>query len=254
MGTVDPVRQLFTWRLLAALGALVVLAFGADRVLGVTAPTGSFAVAGPVGIGADGEPISRRIDLVAPVANIERSTDFDITPGGLTVGFLDAVLDERRVVRVAPGTPGVIQCTDLATPGRCVVFADLLGDAVVWFALMPRGPNETVELPPIVDLQDGFARFENGWRIAYPPVIERDEDTCSVDIVIFSDFLRRFGPNSTTIVDLETMEVTAVRCGPEFVPPPTTVVLEGSPQGTFVPRSPDPIAEEDLPAQAPDDS
>jgi len=134
------------------------------------------------------------------------------------------------------------------------VFADLLGDAVVWFALMPRGPNETVELPPIVDLQDGFARFENGWRIAYPPVIERDEDTCSVDIVSFSDFLRRFGPNSTTIVDLETMEVTAVRCGPEFVPPPTTVVLEGSPRGTFLLPSAEPSDPADLPVEAPGES
>ena len=250
-------RQLFTWRLFAALGALALLAFGVDQTVGVTEPTGTFAVTGPVSIGADGEPITRRIDLIAPVANIERSADFDITEEGLTVGFLDAVLDEERIVRVAPGTPGVIECANLISPDRCVVFADLLGEAVVWFALMPRGPNDTVELPPIADLQDGFARFENGWEIAYPPVIERDEDTCGVDIVSFGDFLRRFGPNSTSIVDLETMQVSEVRCGPEFIPPPTTVVLDGNPQGTFVPPSspsPGSDAEDDLPVEAPGDS
>ena len=245
-------RQLFTWRLLAALGALALLVLGVDRIVGVTAPTGSFAVAGPVSIGAGGEPIPRRIDLIAPVTNIERSNGFDIGADGLTVGFLDAVLDEQRVVRVAPGTPGVIECANLVEPDRCVVFADLLGEAVVWFALMPRGPSDTVELPPIVDLQDGYAFFENGWQIDYPPVIERDEDTCGLDIVNFSDFLRRFGPNSTTIVDLETMQVNEVRCGPEFVPPPTTVVLEGSPRGTFV--QPLPTAVDDLPVEAPGES
>ena len=112
------------------------------------------------------------------------------------------------------------------------------------------GRSDTVELPPIVDLQDGFAIFENGWEIRYPPVIDRGEG-CGDDIVSFSDFLRRFGPNSTSIVDLETMEVTEVECGAEFIPPPTTVVLEGEPQGTFVPRSTLPTPDEDLPVEAP---
>lgn len=245
-------RQLFTWRLLAALGALALLAFGADRAFGVTGPSGTFVSSSPASIGEDGEPVTRRVDLIAPVANVERSTDFAITEDGLTVGFLDAVIDGQRVARVVPGTPGVIECANLRSPDRCVVFADLLGDAVVWFALMPQGPNDTVELPPIVDLQDGFAIFENGWEVAYPPVIERG-DGCGDDIVSFGDFLRRFGPNSTSIVDLETMQVTEVECGEEFIPPPTTVVLEGDPQGTFVARSTLPVSGDDLPAEAPTD-
>ncbi len=45
------------------------------------------------------------------------------------------------------------------------------------------------------------------------PVIERD---CGgEDIPTFSDFLRRFGPDSVTIVDLESRQVTSVRCGDE---------------------------------------
>ncbi|MFK8025784.1 MAG: hypothetical protein AB8G26_17640 [Ilumatobacter sp.] len=230
-------RQLFHWRLFAALGALVLLALGVDQAFGVTAPTGSLAASGPVGNGSDGEPMRRRVDLIAPAERIERSLNFNVTEAGVTEGFLDAVLGPGRVMRVAPGTPGVVECANLRSEDRCVVFADLLGDAVVWFALMPRGPNDTVRLPPIVDLEDGYAIFENGWEITYPPVIERDEDTCGADIVSFSDFLRRFGPNSTSVVDLETMEVTEVICGEEFIPPPTTVVVEGSPSGSFVPAT-----------------
>jgi hypothetical protein len=41
-------------------------------------------------------------------------------------------------------------------------------------------------------------------------VIERECD--GVDIPTFSDFLRRFGADSVTIVDLATRQVTAVRC------------------------------------------
>lgn len=159
---------------------------------------------------------SRRIDFIAVVERIERSPDFGIDENGLTVGLLDAEFGDGRVMRVASGTPGEISCPDTQLVNRCVVLADLVGDAVLWFALLPRGPNRTVLLPPIVDLEEGYAIFENGWEVRYPPVIERE---CGdEDIPSFSDFLRRFGPNSTTIVDLETQLVTSVRCGAEVRP------------------------------------
>jgi hypothetical protein len=108
----------------------------------------------------------------------------------------------------------------------------------VWFAVLPKAPRETVELPPIVDLQDGFAIFENGWEIPYPPVIDRDTEadgTCEgEDIPSFSDFLRRFGPNSTTIVDLATQQVIQVQCGEEYVPPAAVEKYEGDLKATFV--------------------
>lgn len=167
-------------------------------------------------------PRERRIDLISLVQSFERSSDFAITPDGVTTGYVDMVLDERRVMRVAPGTPGEISCTNLRNSSRCVVLADVLGDAVVWFAVEPRGPSDTVILGPITDLQDGYAILENGWEIAYPPVIERN---CAeeFDVTSFSDFLRRFGPNSTTVVDLDTQQVTEVVCGEEYVPPVTTL-------------------------------
>ncbi len=204
-------RQLFSLRFIAAIAALAGLAF-LVRV----------AVAEDNELAAIIEPEvpDRRIDLISPVFASTASEDFRIRFDGTTVGYLDLVLPDERVMRVAPGTPGEVACDRLDEINRCAVFADLLGDAVVWFAVLPQAPRATVELPPIVDLEDGYAIFVNGWQIPYPPVIERD---CgSEDIPTFSDFLRRFGPDSTSIVDLETQEVTTVRCGKEVTQPTTT--------------------------------
>jgi hypothetical protein len=223
LGYRDRVRQLLTWRLAAALGALALLALGVDALFAGGDQQGSITVAGPMNLDSDGEIIERKVDLIASVARFELSDDWSIGDDGLTAGFMDAVLDEARVVRIAPGTPGQSSCGDYTVTSGCVVLADLLGDAVVWFALMPQAPNETVELPPIIDLQDGFAIFESGMQIRFPPVIERDPGTCTDDknIASFSDFLRRFGPNSVSIVSLESQQVTKVLCGDEYIAPST---------------------------------
>ena len=195
-------RQIFNWRFVAALAALAALALLARAIL--TDDDSIEAVIEP-------EVIERNVDLIEPIQSATESETFSVTPLGVTTGFLDLAVDEVRVVRIVPGTLGEIDCDELDVPNRCAVFADMLGDAVVWFAILPQAPRATVELPPIIDLNDGLAVFESGWRLPYAPVIERE---CGgEDIPTFSDFLRRFGPDSVTIVDLETRQVTAVRCG-----------------------------------------
>ena len=195
-------RQLFNWRFVAAIGALAVLALLARAIL--TDDDSIEAVIEP-------EVIERKIDLIEPIQSATESATFAIAPSGVTTGFLDLAVDADRVVRIVPGTLGEIDCDGLAETNQCAIFADMLGDAVVWFAILPQAPRATVELPPIIDLDDGRAVFESGWLIPYAPVIERDCE--GEDIPTFSDFLRRFGPDSVTIVDLETRQVTAVRCG-----------------------------------------
>ena len=202
-------RELLSWRLLAALAALAGLAFlvksavaDDDELQAIIAP----------------EPIARTIDLIAPVSAVLPSDDFRIGEDGLTTGYVDLVLPNNRTMRIAPGTPGESTCANLVESDQCGVLADVLGDAVVWFALVPQAPRQTAELPPITDLDEGYAVFENGWRITYPPVIERE---CGdIDIPSFGDFLRRFGPDSVTILDLNKQEVAAVRCGAEVTPDP----------------------------------
>lgn len=250
---------MLTVRFVAAIAALALLAVAVDTVFASGDQQGALVVTGPSNRDADGNLIKRRIDVISTIERIERSEDFEVGPDGRTVGVLDAVLDPEglRIMRVAPGTPGEISCRSLSLPNRCAVLADVLGDAVVWFAILPKAPRETVQLPPIVDLQDGYAIFENGWEISYPPVIERDTDrrnaTCAgEDIPTFSDFLRRFGPNSTTIVDLATQEVSEVRCGDEYVPPADLEPYDGDFDATFVPAATTTLPGIDPDVEAPD--
>jgi hypothetical protein len=201
------VRQLLSVRLVAALVALGLLALGVNAVFADDEELVEV-------VAEELAPTERRVDLIELVQSFERSPDFEIGVDGRSTGFMDVVLGPERILRIAPGTPGEITCTNLRNENRCVVFADLLGEAVLWFAVLPRGPRDTVVLPPIVDLVDGYALFTNGWLIPYPPVITRQCPE-SADVTSFSDFLRRFGPNSTSIVDLETRQVTDVVCGDE---------------------------------------
>jgi hypothetical protein len=198
------VRQLFNWRFVAAVAALGVLGLLARAIL--VDDDSIEAVIEP-------ETIERQIDLIAPVVTATLADGATVLPTGVTSGAIDLVLDSERVLSIAPGTFGEISCDELDTANRCAVFADMLGNAVVWFAILPQAARSTVELPPILDLVDGRAVFDNGWRVPYAPVIERD---CgNEDIPSFSDFLRRFGPDSVTVVDLELRQVTTVRCGDE---------------------------------------
>ncbi len=194
-------RQLFNWRFVAAVAAL-----GALGVLVWTVLLGDDELEAVV----EPDLIERRIDLIEPIFSVEQSDDFGIRPDGVTTGYLDVVLTGPRFLRIAPGTLGEIACDELDETNRCALFADMLGDAVIWFSILPQAPGATAELPPIVDLEDGEALFENGWRIPFPPVIERECD--GEEFTSFSDFLERFGPDSVSIVDLETREVVAVRC------------------------------------------
>jgi hypothetical protein len=198
------VRQLFNWRFVAAVAGLAVLALLAREVLTDDAPIEAVI---------EDQVIERTIDLIEPIESATVSEGLAVSRDGLTDGFIDLTLDAERVLRIVPDTYGEIECDALDVADRCAVLADMLGDAVVWFAILPQGPSATVELPPIIDLVDGRAVFENGWRIPYAPVIERDCD--GEDIPTFSDFLRRFGPDSVTVLDLELRLITSVRCGDE---------------------------------------
>ena len=83
-----------------------------------------------------------------------------------------------------------------------MLVADVLGDAVVWFALVPRAPRDTVDLPPIVDLHDGYAQFVNGWEVLYAPVIERDAaatTTWSASVTFCAGSVRAAPPWSSWI-------------------------------------------------------
>ena len=195
-------RQLFSWRFLAAIAAVAALGLVAQAVL---------ADDDPIDAVIDPDPIDRNIDVIEPIVSTAQSIDFEVE--GVTTGYIDLELPGERVLSITPGTLGEITCDELDQDNRCAVFADMLGDAVIWFAILPMAPRNTVELPPIIELDDGDAVFESGWRIPYAPVIERECD--GEDIATFADFLERFGSRSITVVDLETRLVASARCATE---------------------------------------
>ena len=93
------------------------------------------------------------------------------------------------------------------------MLADLLGDAVIWFALVPVGDGLKVEAPPIVGLlDDGIAQLANGWRVPHASVVTR---SCPQETTSLSEFLRDFGPESTTIIDVAKQQITQVKCSPK---------------------------------------
>lgn len=196
-------RQVLSWRFLAALAAL------AGLVVGVVVLGGRGEGFGDE-VAASVQP--RRADLISNVASIQRD-GFELTPFGTVSGTLifDLPVGGDRIVRVQvfPGTPGVIECDDLDAPFRCVVIAELLGDSVVAFKLVPVGLGLTVKLPPIVELEGGFARLTDGWEVPYASTIDR---ACDPDVGSFSEFRAKHGSDYETVLDLTVGEIVAVTC------------------------------------------
>ena len=192
-------RQIFTVRFFAAVGALL----GLVVLLSVL-----FRGDGSVADLAERQPMERRIELVALVFS-STSVDFAIGDDGLTTGSLDLVLDQERTMRIVPGTLGENNCPALGETAKCAVVADLLGDGVVWFAIVPLASSQTVALPAIVSLDDGFATLTNGWQLPYAPELER---RCARDFESFTEFRDELGTDFTSIYNFTEGEITDVVC------------------------------------------
>jgi hypothetical protein len=194
-------RQIFTVRFFAAVGALLGL-----LVLLTTLFRGDDSGAEV----AEHEPMLRRIDLVALVFSTT-PVDLAIGDDGLTTGTAELVLDQERTMRIVPGTLGEVNCTALGEVAKCAVIADLLGDAVVWFAIVPLASSQTVALPAIVSLDDGYATLTNGWQLPYAQELER---RCARDFASFTEFREELGDRFTSIYRLTDGKITDVVCTP----------------------------------------
>lgn len=162
----------------------------------------------------------REVDLVASVDAVNVDTGFSMD-GPTTRGAMRLDLDDLRTIVVGEGTlvddhSLVPACTTFDVANSCVLLADMLGDAVVWFALVPAdtvGGRERLTLPGLVDMRENgsLGVLANGWllRLASPVTREcGDTDTAHL-----RDFITRFpGPAALSIVDLVADEVTRVEC------------------------------------------
>ena len=113
-------RQVLSWRFVAALAALVGLALlvnalfvGQDTVARVVERSG---------------PTSRRADVVAIVVDSE-AKEFGIRRNGFSRGRIDLRTHEDRSVTIFPGTPGASTCDVLSKSARSRC-SPRLGDAI----------------------------------------------------------------------------------------------------------------------------
>ena len=163
----------------------------------------------------------RKVDLVASVVSINVDSAWSQDGGVTRGGAIRLSLDDLRVLTVQDGTLTakydlMSPCTDFVTPNASVLLADMLGDAVVWFALVPSDAvagQEFLTLPGLVDMQENGDEgiLRNGWVVKLATPVKRE---CG-DAVTSSlrDFITRFPDQlSKSIVNLTTDNVVSVKC------------------------------------------
>lgn len=165
--------------------------------------------------------ILRKIDLVASVNSITTDPNWSQDGSRTTGGQIRLALDDLRTLSILESTmvddyATVPACTDFVTPNACVLLADMLGDAVVWFALVPADTSsgqEFLTLPGLIDMRDNGNEgvLRNGWVVNLTNGVRRE---CGdIDTTSLRDFIMRFpDTQSTTLVNMITDNVVTVTC------------------------------------------
>jgi hypothetical protein len=162
-----------------------------------------------------------KVDLVASVNSVNVDSAWSQDGSSTTGGAIRLSLDDLRTVTILEGTmtddySSFPACSDFVTPNACVLLADMLGDAVIWFALVPSdeiASRELLTLPGLVDMQangdEGILR--NGWIVKLATPVKREcGDTATSSL---RDFITRFPDQlSKTIMNLTTDNVVSVKC------------------------------------------
>jgi hypothetical protein len=201
------VRQIFSVRFFAAVGAVVGLFFLLTSVFATRAAIEGSDDAGDA-------RMLRRIDLVDRLQEV-RPALIEFDADGLTTARTELVLDPSRIVTVVPGTLGEVYCDQLATPGGCALVVDLLGEAVVWFAVVPAGAATSgVPLPAIDTLDEGVATLVNGWQVRFAPILDRRCTTPGgeEEFTSYRELRDVLGDDFTSLFDPAEQRLTAVVC------------------------------------------
>lgn len=196
-------RQFVSPRFWLTIAALISLTYGLWYVL--VRKDDTVAVIGQTGLKALTE---HRVNLLQPVYGIQADPGFAVVDGVATAE-MHLALDATRTMVVKAGTPGQITCSKLAEINQCVVAADLLGDAVVWFSLIPNPQRSTLILPGVTEVRkNNWVLLSNGWEVARNEVVERNCDAAGLD-----DFVKQYGGSlSTSTFSFEQQEIIKVTC------------------------------------------
>lgn len=217
-------RQFFTWGFwlsLLSLAGLTLLLVAIAR----EDPTIERVV-------AQSAPPERQIDMIGMVFLAQADPGFAIVDG-VTSGNLQIRVDGYRYMNISPGTPGENRCAALDQLASCAVAADLLGESVLWFSIVPLSPRNQVALPPIVELRDGGnAALSNGWIVPHAESVKR---VCDDDTTSLSDFIRRHGPASTSLYSVDDQTIVSVACGTEDGTVVTSTTMPLTPAATIAP-------------------
>ena len=218
-------RQFLSPRFWLSIGALVglvlllVVAFGRDSATPGAAASDADSLTGP-----------RHLDLVSWVYLATPAPGFAFD-GGITTSDLALQLDGTRTMVIKAGTPGEIDCPTLTQVAQCTVAADLLGDAVLWFSIIPGPPGPVIALPAVVDVLDSpWVQLANGWVVRRASRVER---SCPDDTSSLGDFVRTYGEAAGSTFNVEQQEIVRVTCQPDGSPT-TTVATQGTVTGTSV--------------------
>jgi hypothetical protein len=211
-------RQIFSIRFFAAVGAVVGLFL---IVMLVVRGDDEIAVAPP-----PAAPPTREVDYVDWVYS-STEPDFQVR-NGRAAADTQLVIDASRRLDIKRGTLGEQHCPRWGEVVECAFLADLLGEGVVWFAIVPIGPNRTVPLPAIDTLDEGVATLVNGWQVPYQPILDRlcgDDEYSS-----YSELRETLGDNFTSVYSIDEQRLVAVQCDRRvaYAPPPATSVPESS--------------------------
>jgi hypothetical protein len=153
------------------------------------------------------------VNYTASVATVQADEGW-LIDSGITVATARIALDDGRALYIPSATPGEIECVEFTTPNACVLVAELLGDAAVWFALTPaagKTPLTRLPLSPIVDMLEGgdYAVLKNDWIIPLATPTKRDCDTATASL---REFIDKYGDTMEVSLNLVTDEIDIVRC------------------------------------------
>jgi len=196
-------RSLVSLRTLVGLAAVSVFGLVALMLFSLTN-----------GDGRSDSGSSRSIEMIAVASSIV-ADDGWTTRDGTTVGSATVSLDDGRIVSIPNGTPGEISCADLVASSACVMLADTLGSAVVWFTLVDADPSRAgryLTLPGLVDMREAgdLGVLANGWVIRLATPTER---TCETDPGNLRDFIDAYaGDGSQSVLDLIGDQIIEVTC------------------------------------------
>lgn len=225
-------RQIFSIRFFAAVAAVVGLFAVLALALGDDDPV--LPDAAPVTT-----PAPRRIDFVDWIYS---STDPEFAVvAGTAAGDTEFVIDGSRRLAIRAGTPGEQHCPEFGEVVRCAFLAELIGEGVVWFAVVPMNANRTVDLPAIDTLEDGVATLVNGWQFEYAPILDR---ICGdADYASYRELRDDRGDQFVSVFSIDEQRLVAVECtepvayAPVATAPPSSPPSESSVPASSVPST-----------------